>query len=113
MKIDVMSHVNISEMMNITAFRIGQTGKFVVDIRCLDVSKKVVIDPKALETMNSKITEKAAQFEARDPRAKTYIEEFVSRMLPELQRVGLLEIIDIPDEPEDPYAEFKKAMKIR
>jgi hypothetical protein len=112
MKIDVMNHVNISELMNITAFRVGQTGKFVVDIRCLDPDKKVVIDPKALETMNNKITERAAQFEARDPKAKTYIEEFVSRMLPELHRVGLLEIVDIPDAPADPYAEFKKAMKL-
>ena len=107
MKIDVLKHTNISEMLNITAHRVGQTGNFVVDILCLDMTKKVVIDPKALETMNQKIGEKASQLSANDPRAKKYIEQFVSQLLPELQRVGLADIVDIP-EAGDPYEELKK-----
>lgn len=111
MKVNIMNHVNVSEMLNVIATRIPNTANFVVDIVCLDKTQRVVIDSSALKTMNEKITEKASQFEARDPKAKKWIEEFVSRMLPELQRVGLMEIEDIPESPEDPYAEFKKSLK--
>jgi hypothetical protein len=104
---NILNHVNIAEMVTITATRAPNSAKFEVSIVPLSAHQRLVFDEKALATLNEKLTEKAAQFEARDPRAKKYIEEFVARMLPEFQRVGLLEIENIP-ESEDPYKEIKE-----
>jgi hypothetical protein len=98
-------------MVTVTAIRKPNKADFEVSIISLDPHMKIVFDESALKTMNEKISEKAAQFEARDPRAKTYIEEYVSRMLPELQRVHLLEFQEIKDEPEDPYKFIRESFK--
>ena len=107
---EIMNHIDILDQIQIDVFRIPNTANFEVEISCLDRTKNVVFDEKALRVMNQKITEKAAQFEARDPRAKTYIEEFVGRLTSELFRNGLAEIEDIPD-AVDPYEDLRRRFK--
>jgi hypothetical protein len=106
-----LKNVNIADLVVVTATRLPKTTNYIVDITPLDKMKHVVFDTKALETMNEKISEKASQFEACDPRAKQYIEEFVSRMLPEMDRCGLLIYEDIPEASDDPYKEIKEKLK--
>ena len=108
---DIMKHVNISEMVTVTATRMPRTAEFKVSIIPLDPRLNLVFDESALRTMEEKISQKAAQFAARDPRAQKYIEEFVSRMLPELQRTGLLEIEEASESPEDPYKSIREQHK--
>jgi hypothetical protein len=111
LKNHVMSHVNIAELVSVTAIRMPCTGHFSVDVIPLDATKRIVFDESALKTMNDTISEKAAQFDARDPKAPKYIEEFVSRLLPEFDRLGLVMIEDIGEAPSDPYKSIREKFK--
>jgi hypothetical protein len=110
-KTQIMKHIDVLELIRIHVFRIPNTPRFEVEIESIDKNKNVVFDEDALRIMNQKITERAAQFEARDPRAKTYIEEFIARLTSELHRNGLMELEEISDEPSDPYADLRKQYK--
>ena len=68
---NIMNHVNIAELVTVTATRLPNTANFAVSIVSMDPSKRVVLDESALLKMNEMVTEKAASFEARDPRAQT------------------------------------------
>ena len=107
----IMNHVNISELLTIIANRIPHTANFEVSIIPLDPHKRLVFDPSALAKMNQMITEKASHFEARDPRVKLYIEEFVSRLLPEFQRTNLISYEDIPEGVTDHYKDIRTKYK--
>lgn len=107
-KAQIMKHVDILELIRVHVFRVPNTARFEVEIESIDKNKNVVFDEDALRIMNQKITEKAAQFEARDPRAKHYIEEYVARLTGELHRNGLMELEEVPDEASDPYADLRK-----
>lgn len=104
----VMNKVDILDLVHIHVFRIPNTARFEVQIEAIEKNKNVIFDEDALKIMNQKITEKAAQFEARDPRAKDYIQEFVGRMTSELYRNGLVALDIVTDEPDDPYADIRK-----
>lgn len=104
--------VNIAELLTVTAMNRDGTGEFVVDIVPLDKHKRFVMDPKAMETMNEQITSKCRVLEARDPRTRLYIEEMVSRLITELNRVGLCQIEDVP-EMEDPYKAIRQKFHSR
>ena len=110
-KAQIMKHVDILELIRIHVFRIPNTPKFEVEIECIERDKNLVFDEDALRVMNHKITEKAAQFEARDPRAKNYIEEFVARLTSELHRNGLVELEEVPESAPDPYADMRRKYK--
>jgi hypothetical protein len=107
---EIMKHVDILDQVTIHVFRMPNTARFEVQIEPVDKNKNVVFDEDALRVMNEKITEKAAQFEARDPRAKDYIEEFIARLTSELYRNGLVELQEV-EEPKDPYQEIKDKYK--
>lgn len=111
---DVMKHVDILELVKIDVYRpnIYKPGEIAVKLIPFDKSKQVVVDPDELRQLEEKITEKCQQFDdARDPRVGKYIEEFVGRICSDWHRMGLLLLEDIPDAPEDPYAEAKKNVK--
>lgn len=108
-KIDknIMKHVDILDQIKIVVTQ-PMPGNFAVHFEPYDRKKHVVIDEKAKETMDAKITEKAKALSARDPKTKMFIEEFAGRLLSELFRVELAVLEDVPETPTDPYAEIKK-----
>jgi hypothetical protein len=87
-------------------------GRFEVQIASIDDKKNVVFDERALAVLNERVTEKSKQFsDARDPRVRGYIKEFVGRMASELYKNGLMELEDIDQQegsPEDPYSKAKR-----
>lgn len=110
---DIIKNVDILELIRIHVFQGEPTREdpmpYRVMIESLDQSKKVVFDEKALSIMNDKLTERAQLFEdGRDPRVTDYIQEYVSRMVSELHRNGLVELQEIGDVKEDPYASVRK-----
>lgn len=107
----VMNKVDILDLVRIHVFRLPNTPSFEVEIEPLDKNKNVIFDEDALRVMNEKVSEKAAQFEARDPRAKDYIQEFVGRMTSELYRNGLVSLEVVTDEPDDPYVDMRNKFK--
>jgi len=104
----IMNQVDILDLVRIHVFRIPNTARFEVQVEAVDKTKNVVFDEDALKVLNQKVTERAAQFEARDPRAIGYIEEFVGRLTSELYRNGLVELATVSDEDQDPYADLRK-----
>jgi hypothetical protein len=74
-------------------------------VEAIEKGKRVVFDSDALRVFNHRLTENAQRFDdGRDPRVKTYLEEFASKMISELARNGLIIIEDLPDASDDPYA---------
>lgn len=104
---EIKGKVSVADLVTLTVNHVGR-GHMMVDIIPLDKSKRVVFDPDALKAMNEKIVEKVREFDIRDPRAKQYIEEFVWRMLPEMDRCGLMVVEDIPEAPDDPYQAIRR-----
>jgi hypothetical protein len=75
---------------------------------CVDRTKNVVFDEKALAKLNEILADKVKGMEARDPKVHTYIEEFLMRMVSELYKNGLVDIVEAKDSEEDPYAFARK-----
>jgi hypothetical protein len=108
---NILKHVDILSLIEITLINPNpmRPGQFEVQIDAIEKEKQVVIDSGALRAFNNILYEKCQQFDdARDPKVRTYIQEFVSRMCIEWHRNGLLIIEDIPEADEDPYAAVRK-----
>lgn len=112
-KLNIMNHVSILDLVNIHVLRIPNTAMFEINIESLDKDKQFVIDPDALRILNQKLTEKVSVLEVNDPKARYYMEEFTAKMISELHKNGLAMLEDIPDAPKDPYAEVKKQHPIK
>jgi flagella basal body P-ring formation protein FlgA len=106
-KMDIMKHVSILDQIRIFVFQ-NTPENFEVTFECLDETKNVVVDQKALKELNGQITERTKNLSAKDPRSAKYIEEFVARMLEALHKNGLVEIVDITENKQDPYADLRK-----
>lgn len=112
----ILKNVDILDLTRIHIY-LGQPTRedplpYKVFIEAVDQTKKVVFDEDALKILNQKITDRVQQFDdGRDPRVVDYVKEFVGRMLTELYRNGLVELEDIPEGSDDPYAEVKKQLK--
>ena len=108
----ILKNVDILDLVRIHIFR-GQPTKgdplpYRIEIQSIDESKRVIFDESALKVLNHRLTENVQKFDdGRDPRVRDYIEEFVGRMLTELYRNGLVELEEIPDSPDDPYADVR------
>jgi hypothetical protein len=108
----ILKNVDISELIRIHVFRDKPTPQdkmpYRVVVESLEKDKRVVFDPDALKVLNQKVTENAQRFDdGRDPRVAEYIKEFISKMISELHRNGLVVLENIPDGPEDHYASLR------
>lgn len=113
---EILKHVDILDLIRVHVlperFYDRHTGKFTVLLESVDPHKQVVIDEKASATLNEEVVKRASTFEARDPRAAKFIEEFVSRMVSELYRNGLVVLEDVQDAPSDPYQAAKEQIQM-
>jgi hypothetical protein len=106
---DIIKYVDILEFIDIVLTINPLNPKDIeVNLEAVEKGKHVVVDADALKTLNGLLTNKCKEFEARDPKTKTYIKEFVAKMCSEWHRHGLLVIENIPDAEEDPYAAVRK-----
>ena len=108
---NALKNVSIADLVTVHIFKGIPTEfdkmPYEVVVDCLDRTKRVVFDVDALKVVNQKVTEKVQQFkDGRDPKVVEYIKEFVTRMLVELHKNGLVILEDIP-EAEDPYASVR------
>ena len=106
-KINIMKNVQFSDLVRIDIFEV-QPRNFVVNLECIDKTKKVIFDTDSLKVFNHKLTEKCQQMVADDPKTRLYIEEFTARMVNELYRNGLVGLEDIGEAKEDYYADLRK-----
>ena len=109
---NILKHVEFLDLVRIHVYRAPpeKNDKFPlrIEFEPLDKTKKIVFDETELKKMNEILTEKAQQFHPSDPRLKMYIEEFAARVVTELYRSGLVELIENGDSPENPYAHLRK-----
>lgn len=112
---NILANVDVSDLIVVNVFK-GQPNPldpnpFVVTVDSIDSTKKVQFDSSALTVLNNRLTEKVRGSDSTNPNTVQYIKEFVTKMASEFYKNGLLEIVDVPDAPEDPYAEAKKMFK--
>jgi len=111
-KVDLLNNVDFLDRVRIHIYpgkpSPGDHYPFRIEFQSLDESKRVIFDESALKKMNEVLTEKAGQFHPSDPRVRGYLEEFAGRLAMELYRNGLADLEDLPDGPEDPYANIRK-----
>jgi hypothetical protein len=112
---NILTNVDITDLVVINVFK-GQASKqdpnpLVVTVDPIDNTKKVQFDTSALTVLNNRLNEKVRGANSKDPNTVGWIKEFVTKMISEFYRNGLIEIVDIPDTPDDPYAEAKKLIK--
>lgn len=112
---NILKNVDIADLIVVNVFKGTPTphdkNPFVVAVDPIDQTKKVVFDSSALKVLNAKITDKVRGADSRDPNTIGYIKEFVTKMVSEFYRNGLVEITEVPDSPEDPYEEAKKMIQ--
>lgn len=109
------SKIDILDLVNVTVVRLPPKGPqdlapMSIEIIPHEENKMVIIDEKAMEVLNSKLTERSAQLQLdpRNPQTFSYLQEFVGRMISELYRNGLLELENVPDAVSDQYAKVRK-----
>lgn len=111
-KFDILERVEFLDKVRIHVYRAppepGDPRPIRIEFQSLQKGKKVIFDENALKTMNNTLTEKAKQFEPEDPRLLSYVEEFAGRLTEILYKNGLVELVEIPDQPEDHYATIRK-----
>lgn len=109
-----LKNVDISDLIRARIFQTAP-GVFSAEIVCLEKNKNVVIDEKALKTLNEEITERCRAYSASDPKTIKFIEEFVVKMVSALHKNGLAELEDakVQDAKEDHYKEARKYEKMR
>lgn len=112
--VNILKNVEISDLIVVNVFK-GKPSKldpnpFVVTVDPIDQAKKVTFDSSALKVLNDRLSEKIKGANSTDPKTVQYMKEFVTKMVSEFYRNGLLEIVDVPDSPEDPYEQAKRAI---
>jgi len=107
---NIMNHVDFLDLVKITVTRFPNSGQFKVFVEAIEKNKKVIFDEDALRTMNNKITEvcKEKKLSALDPNTVGYIKEFIEKLVSELARHGLIELVEYEDQPDDPYAKIRQ-----
>jgi hypothetical protein len=110
--VNPLKHVDIIDLVTINIYRgpsvPGDVNPLTVDISPIDPTKRLIWDTDAIKTLNTKLTEKIAGTELNHPNTVQYITQFAGSMLSELYRNGLVLFEDLPDSPDDPYAEAKR-----
>jgi len=109
----ILKHVDVLDLIKIKVYNpsVYVPGAFAVEFEALEKGKVVVVDTNELQKLNRIVTERAQTFEdARDPKVKEFIKEFVGRMCSEWYKVGLLVIDEPSDAPVDHYEQAKKTV---
>lgn len=116
-KLGILDHVDFLDLVRIHVYKDmpspGDMFPFRIEFECLDQTKRIVFDEHEFKKMNQILTEKAQQFNPKDPRLPDYLQEFSGRLASELYRNGLCEFEDIPEGKEDPYAFARKIHPLR
>jgi len=105
-----MESVDILDRIHIIVFQ-HTAGHFDVTFECREKDKQIVLDSKALATMEQKVMDLCRDKNAADPNTRGYIEEYIGRLLTEYHKLGLAVIEDVPDAPSDPYQALRKKYK--
>lgn len=115
MSTNILKNVDIADLIVVNVYKgkpqIGDPNPFVVAVDPIDQTKKVVFDEGSLKVLNARLTEKLKGADSTNPNTVQYLKEFATKMVSEFYRNGLLEIVEIPDSPEDPYEAAKKAIR--
>jgi len=110
----LLKNIDILDLIRIHVYkerpRKNDAAPIGVNIECVEKGKKIVFDEKSLKALNEQATIQAAKFDIRDQNVLNYVEEFVARMVSAFHKNGLVEIVDIPDSPDDPYANIRKEL---
>jgi hypothetical protein len=104
---DILKKVDILDRIKLRVVEVAP-GHFGVAVEALEKNKNVIFDTDALKILNEQVTHRARSMNSRDPNTRGFIEEFVGRMISEMYRVGLVELEDIKDAPDDPYRDLRK-----
>lgn len=101
-----MKNVNIADLIKIKVYQ----GKSALDVQieCLEPGKDVIFDESALRELNNQLTERCKTMSMADPKTEKFVEEFVYRMVTELYRNGLVELVESQAPIEDHYAKLRK-----
>ncbi len=78
-------------------------GQWQVQVDPIDPRKQFVIDTDAKNVLEQKVVERCREYDTFDPKVRTYIEEFVARMIEELEKRGMCLLEDAKDPHSDPY----------
>ena len=112
--VNIMNRVDIADLITVKAFTPNafRLDKIDIDIQPVEPNKKVVIDCDALTRYNQIVTQKAQELCRKGlkdySKLRMFLEEMTLRMCSEWHRNGLLILEELPDGPEDPYAESRK-----
>jgi len=105
-KINIMQNVSFLDLVQIRVFQTTPEN-IQVTFECIEKNKNVVFDEKALKEMNYKINEKVIGMNAKDPKVKEYINEFVAKLAEALYKNGLVEIVEATEAKTDPYGDLR------
>lgn len=109
---NILKNVDISDLVVVNVFKGTPSPQdknpFVVTVDPIDQTKKVAFDTSALKVLNTRLNDKIRGANSQDPNTVGYIKEFVTKMVSEFYRNGLIEIVDLDEAPEDHYADAKK-----
>jgi hypothetical protein len=112
---NILKNVDIADLIVVNVYKgkpqVGDPNPFIVAVDPIDQTKKVVFDESSLKVLNARLTEKLKDADSTNPNTVQYIKEFATKMVSEFYKNGLLEIVDIPDSPEDPYELAKRAIQ--
>ena len=114
---NILKNVDISDLIVVSVFKgkptKGDSNPFVVTVDPIDSTKKGVFDESSLSVLNSRLTEKVRGSDSTNPNTVQYIKEFATLIVSEFYSNVLLEIVDFPDSPCDPYEEANKLLTKR
>lgn len=104
-----MESVDILDRVDIMIFQ-PSPGNFTIDFSVKEQGKRLVIDEKALQTLQNKLNELTVGKDASDPNVRGYMEEFTGKLLQQYHKVNLAMIEDMPKEIVDHYEAFRKTL---
>lgn len=102
----ILNKVDINDLIEINISR-PTLDTISITLDAIEPGMKVVIDSKALETLNNKLTSKAKGLQPSDPKTIMYLEEFCAKMLTELHKHDLVILEEASDSPEDHYKKWR------
>lgn len=90
---DILKKVQMSELVNIRVWY-NEAGEVDVTFDPIDLTKNLVIDEKALQSLNAELTERMIGTSLTHPNTKPYIEEYCAKWLDQMARHDLVVLED-------------------
>ncbi len=106
-KFDIMKQIDLQDAGHVVVNYLGR-GHLDVTFVPLDKTKKLVFDSSAKKTLDGKILELVQDKDPRDPKLKSFVQEYAHKMISALHKNGLCELVDVDEGPKDWYEAQRK-----